>query len=448
MRKFRNTLLLIALLLSPAIEAQLKEHADSIIKINSEGIQVARSYFKYDDNMRQTMSMHYTYNKKTNKWVGTFRETTAYDNMGNCLNKTTSYWDMPNCKWMEMTREISEYDLNGRKTEYDVRQWNRERVRWIGQEKYSCTFNDKGLLLSMQEYFWNDSFSDWVRSTRSEYEYNEQGQKTIETYSTWSEAWQKETQTRYTYNEKSTLLSEIQYTYENGQWIPNTETSYTTTPATTDENGTRTKHIRLYDRTTQKWTDLEQYVSSINVQGSEVSMKRREYKNNQWYVTKNERNTLEYDSNGNEIFNEKSLWVGGNDWTGRLRTEIQYNEYGDIAMERETTWDINTNNWKGSKYIEYEYDKDGYVTKEIHHRWDTKSNSWRNFTTMVFEYDENHNKIKESTSSWNNVKQRWDIFYNGKFEYTFDKEGYITSITEWMIDPNGKWKKVSTTYYH
>ena len=59
--------------------AQLKQKVDSIIKVNNEGVQFARSYYSHDKNGYQTMSMHYTLNKKTNIWVGTFKETALYD---------------------------------------------------------------------------------------------------------------------------------------------------------------------------------------------------------------------------------------------------------------------------------------------------------------------------------------------------------------------------------
>jgi len=430
--------------------AQLKQKVDSIIKVNNEGVQVARSYYSHDKNGYQTMSMHYTLNKKTNIWVGTFKETALYDDNGNCLNKVTSFWDMRKHNWIEMSRETSKYDEYGRQIEYDSRQWNVDRACWIGLEKKSFAFSDMGLIATYQEYLWNETKGDWGNLIIDEYEYNTEGQKTVEMHSKWrNNEWNRTSRTEYKYDDVTHApICEVLFHDENGQWVPESETTYLYKEATETENATKTKHLRLYNKESKQWVDIEEYISTLDAKGTEIAIKRREFKNNQWYITKDDRNTTRYDEHGNETFNEKSQWIGGDEWEGRSRNETQYNEYGDVAMERETRWDLSTNDWKGMKFIEYEYDTDGYVIKEKHYRWDTKTNDWKNMSRMEYEYDENHNKTKESTSSWNSVKQRWEVFYNGKFEYTFDKEGYIAIIKESMTDPNGKWKDVSTTYYY
>lgn len=450
MKTLRNTLIMLFAVIATASHAQLKEKVDSIIKVNNEGVKVARSYYSYDKNGYQTMSMHYNLNKKANVWVGTFKETAVYDDNGNCINKTTSYWDMKTRNWIEMSRENSKYDEYGRQIEYDSRQWNIERACWLGLERKSYTFSDKGLMTSFKDYTWNEAKGIWENTLLDQYEYNTEGQKALEVHSKWqNNEWKKLTRTEYQYDASThALTSEVLYNSENGEWIPESETTYIYKVATATENATKTKHLRLYDKTGKTWVDIEEYISTIDAQGAEIALKRREFKDNKWYVTKDERNTLQYDEHGNETFNEKTQWIGGDEWTGRSRNETQYNEQGDVAMERETTWDLNTNDWKGMKFIEYEYDADGYVIKEKHYRWDPKINDWKNMSIMEYEYDNNHNKVKEATSSWNNVKQRWDVFYNGKFEYEFDKDGYIAVIEESMTDPDGKWKNVSTTYYY
>ena len=84
MKTLRNTLALLIMIVGTTANAQLKQKVDSIIKVNSEGVQVARSYYAYDNNGYQTLSMHYNLNKKNMTWVGTYKETATYDDNGNC----------------------------------------------------------------------------------------------------------------------------------------------------------------------------------------------------------------------------------------------------------------------------------------------------------------------------------------------------------------------------
>lgn len=446
-----NQILSLIILIFTALEAVGQQLADSIIKVNPAGVTVARSYFSYNDDDYQTMAMHYTFNKKNSKWVGTYKETATYDEQGNCLVHDVSYWDMVGNRWFTMVNEINTYDRKGRRTSGDARQWNKEREVWIGVSKNAFTFNDMGLLATEEHYEWLEEAEVWREKTRAVYEYDDRGRRIEEIeYNYFDGQWINSIRRTNTYNvENRQLEKTIEQKWNGNDWELTQKTELTYEKSTDRATRTTIQLRQTYDEAQQDWVNLERTTSTMDARMTEIYIKREEWdtKNSRWLVTKCERSDVKYDIDDNKIFDARYRWNGNDEWIGISRAEYKFNDYGDLLFESKMTWNIMDNEWKGVLNAEYDYDPMGNLILEIKRKWDPDTKDWRNLSKLTYEYDEYHNKVRESTFSWHVQQQKWEEFYKGKFEYSYDGGGNIKCAQEYMWDVK-KWKPVMTVFYY
>ncbi len=445
-----SALLSVVLLLCSAQLVEAQTLCDSIIKVNPKGTKTARSYFRYDANGYQVLAMHYTFNKKTSTWSGTYRESVSYDNNGNIVMRKMAYWDFDSNNWLTMVAEDMTYDSKSRRIARDYRKWNKERSVWLGLTKEKLQFNNMGLISEREVFDWDDASSEWNYDRITNYEYDDRGRVTYEETKRWLGTWTNEERTAYVYDaDNYEAQSETSEMWNGTEWVP-TKRSIYQRRTTNDENGylyTLAVNYLTYNPESRTWTRTSRHTTQYDAHQTEVRNVNEEWTERGWNITKDERYDVQYNEDGYVTRCIRSRWNGGNEWIGISRTEARYNDYGDQLIDIKMNWDQLNNEWKGVVNAQYDYDAMGYITLEIKCKWDAELKDWVNLSKMTYEYDDMHNKISETTSSWNNQTKQWDEFYRGKFEYAYDGYGNPKQVAEYIWDVK-KWKPVQTIYYY
>ncbi|MBP5366241.1 MAG: hypothetical protein J6Y82_10035 [Bacteroidales bacterium] len=426
--------------------ASAQEQPDSIIKYNADGVAVARSYFKYDDNKRQTLAMHYVFNQKNEEWAGTSRDEMTFDNNGNCLSKSTLYWDYETRSWVVNKKQESAYDSRGRVIGHSVMNWNKVRKVWVGETKTETEFNNMGLHASETSYFWDDNATVWIKDRKQNFTYDDRGRCTLCETQKWVDGKAvNESRIEYTFDANSRdLLLERLSVWDKGNWVLSTETKYTF--GKPDDSGCRSKETIVQTASNGTLTNSRREVVTLDANNVEIFICREEWNGSKWLINSQDRKEIKYDEDKNRIFEESYSWIGQDKWVGVTHYEAKFNDYGDVVTEKRMKWNAQTNSWAGVSYVNYEYDGVGNIIRDERFKWDSKAGEWINQSVNEIEYDEYHNKKAESTSSWNKIRQTWENFYKGKFEYAYDGDGNMKIMEEYVWDVK-KWKIVSTVNY-
>ena len=432
-------------------EAQYSPAPDSIFKVNAEGQVTARSYFRYDEDQRQTGVAHFMWNKKTSEWVGTFKEDVTYDANGNQVGRQTFYWDVDQNNWVLAEKETASFDKGGRQTSNEVNRWNKGRNAWIGERKREDTFDAFGKRINSVVYRWDDDGAKWLPYEAAETQFYEdlpQRLKKLDIKKLWkSGEWVNVEKREYDYDTQTrALAASTLFSWSNGQWVPQVKTRYSKTASDNGGSVVVTRSL-TYDTQAAHWVNSEKISTQLDSKGSEIAITRERWAGIIWNIVQQERIDIKYDQYGNRTHEGRYLLTGVNKWVGRSLSDKTYNEYGDVLSEIRLEWDTHNQVWKGVVNTRTEYSDMGDVIAEQRQKWDRKSQSWQPQSKSSFQYDEDHNKIYESTSSWNVVKNAYEEFFKGKTSYKINRKGYISEVIN-HIWQDGKWRLRQITKYY
>ncbi len=444
-----SCLLSLLLCLATSSYAQYLSTPDSIIRLNADGQPIRRSYFKYDNNQRQTDVEHYTYNKKNYEWSGTLKEHVDYDANGNVSFRRTSFWDQNTKSWVDMSTEKTTYDNNGNLLAEEVMNWNKLNGLWEGERKQDATFSHFNLPLSQTSYQWSNASNAWQPTEQLLTEYDPSThQKLSDTRQEWQENnWLNISKTEFLYEGTAPDPTQsIEYEWNGSSWSTLKKSTFTSIPSNADGLRERQTLTQKINPATSSWVNDEQLIVMTDKYDTQVLSSKETWNGHAWAFFSQEKTDVEYDEKGEKIHEEKYSKSGSNDWIGLSLSEILYDDNGNMTSEVSMEWDSLAQTWKGVVNSRMEYNDNNDLLQDQRFLWDTTTRSWFKQSKAFYQYDDKHNKIGETTTSWNPQKNRWEEFYKGKFEYVTNKNGFITSVTEYIWDKD-KWKIVQTTNY-
>lgn len=250
-------------------------------------------------------SIHYEWSGEA--WKPYYRNDCTYDDHGNKILTTKSYWESDrygnNGKWGEPINEFKAeyvydkndnlicsasyrwemktwvgngekveyaYDKNSNKTWEAHYEWNPGKNRWVGRiykswgqyyyHAHEYNYDDSGTLTFTVNYAWDSTNDQWIESSKtlgrkSVVSNNERGQKISEVYYTWQDdKWTEDYKYEYTYEEQGNHTLTIYYTWQDDKWTENYKYEYTY-----DEQGNKTLDVYY------KWQDGQWVVSTKTV---------------------------------------------------------------------------------------------------------------------------------------------------------------------------------------
>jgi hypothetical protein len=160
--------------------------------------QYRYDYF-YDLNNNDTAYIFYIWNINSSEWEETRKEVNIMGVHGN-IDTTYNYTFDTNNLWIYSYKYIYEYGNHDKLAGFFAFTWNKEDQIWVGNIKYDYTYDSDGNQNSEIFYSWN--LTDWIPNSKTEKEYDSTQNNTIT----------------------------IQYMY-NGGWIPSVKSESVYNPA-------------------------------------------------------------------------------------------------------------------------------------------------------------------------------------------------------------------------
>lgn len=285
-----------------------------------------------------------------------------------------------------------EYDANGNKTYESSYYWDTDAIAWQGFQRVDSTFNANGYLSVSKADSWNKETRQWMNYTKYESSYNAKGELIITSAFSWNN--------------------------DTGEW----------------------KYINKQEKSNSYSVDNVHNVFSINYVLNDST--------GEWTPTY--ANELNYDSNGNMLLYNSSIWdIATSSWiftNSCFKYEDAYDEKGNQTLDSYYRWNEELDQWIGkNELIESSYDLDGNTTMKLYKKWDETLNQWVNIEKVVSSYNAS-GLFQNNTLEWDSSSGDWLAL--DQTENNYNQNGTLskTTYSEWNVELN-VWVGISQSEY-
>ncbi len=191
---------------------------------------------------------------------------------------------------------------------------------------------------------------------------------------------------------------------------------------------------------TEQWQEEEKAEITCDANGNMIKAIGQEKEwGSEWindYKTE-----LEYNNDGNIEYIIYSVWgEEDNKWIVEDKTEYVYNEDKKLITESVKDWNNETSQFEETMKYDFSYDSNGNLILEIRNDWDNETSQWKKSTKKGYSNDDSGNIIEELFFSWDSENSQWREA-TSKDEYTYDDNGnpigeiyYFWDIDHWSSD--------------
>jgi len=173
-----------------------------------------------------------------------------------------------------------------------------------------------------------------------------------------------------------------------------------------------------------------------------------------------------YDENDRLVAkNDHIILLDGNKFS--LYWEYEYNQYGDMILEKEIFFDYETDengnqieikkfNWK----TEFKYNQDHKILSEVIYYRSKETGEWIFNSLDDYDYDLKGNLIRSRYALWDKTNQTWDYKWMDQYTYeglnrlktnTFSRKNEVTGQLEvssmYVYQYDRSWKSIEKTYF-
>lgn len=140
------------------------------------------------------------------------------------------------------------------------------------------------------------------------------------------------------------------------------------------------------------------------------------------------------------------MWLENGTEVNPAKTDLSYDEQGNVLLKVSTRYDANTNEWVGDVKDEYAY-TNNKCTLYIFYRWNKETSQWVYLSKNETEYDANGNITLGINYNWENSKNQW--IPSSKRTYIYSQEGKMTNYTnfQWDISTSQWFNNQKTDYF-
>ena len=407
---------------------------------NDSGKRILSRYSKWD-NSAQTLVFVNKY-----EW--------EFDAAGN--QTVASYWLYNNAEWEGKTKTVNAYDADKNKIlEEKYSGW--ENNDWIGTSKNTYVYNSDKKLTEQITYKWSDGWveqikqvqdydganiietasyiwynGDWYGNNRSTKTFT--GKKveseTVWAWNTEDKKWQESSLTEYTYiggNVHTTTIS----AWTGTDWLP-----YTQQVNTYGESG-KIENEALSVWRNEIWNDSLRTIYTYDTKGNNTLKVTDKWVNEEWLPSDSVRHVITYITINEKDYptlDMQEQWsAAGGVWTGKSRTETQYDEAGNATQI--DTYNFSSGDWVYNSRRQYAYKNNNgkLVTFETVLNWDNSKHQWVGKSKFERDFNDSGKQIMSSTYKWNKSHNDWegvgrsaDIYENNvkttSYAYKWDAE--------------------------
>jgi len=239
------------------------------------------------------------------------------------------------------------------------------------------------------------------------------------------------------------ITSSISHTFNdtNQTWINNS--IITTTYFSTGEI---LKQIeRPWNSDTQEWADTCSYLE-YDINGNLIFEYKRYWNSyyNKFGIGEKHNNT--YNNDGNITFFIEYKWnLDSVKWV-RETQEIFTYENENLIQHIRQGWDYISGEWQNMGQYTYSYDAFGNRIQFTRMLWNNETSDWKNHIQYLYTYNNNNTKIEDLWQYWNDDIEEW--YYSLKKTYVYDANNNIISeyIKQWNFETE-EWDNHGLTSY-
>ncbi len=277
-----------------------------------------------------------------------------------------------------------------------------------GRSKMTYTYNKKVKRTSYNLDYWNNT--EWIPFWEHTYSYDLMGNMSFEIQKNWNgNQFVNSLRKTFSYDTNNNLILELYESWNGSDLVNSTLYSYTY-----NFNGNRTSQIeeRWKD---EQWIINERETYTYDFNGNKIS-ELREIRDNDQLVNY-WRGTSSYDVNGNLILSTWETW-DGTQWVFYRRFSSSYDSNQNLILELYENMD--GNQWKNDQKITYTYDSNSNLISSLFEVW---YGYWTNESRKTYVYDSFGKLILGIGEGW--LENKWQA-YDQWFEF-HDSFGNISS---------------------
>lgn len=325
------------------------------------------------------------------KWFFRDMSIFAYNNSGNLSAKTTFLWK--NNNWVESIRLSLSYHPN-QEVEKEVEltyispltSWDTTRFGLYNDQSYT-------LLNFYKAYNSETGLAEW--GTKYDYEYNS-ADSSLYIQMGWEPGENEWNNLSSNFNRLASdthSALEITKNWANNAWINNYYTE------------------RQYDAN----MNLIQYLEKS---GLNANNWKNEYKN-QYYYSNN--------------LQDSSIYAHGintTSWQNSMKTSNTYNSEGNLILESNFNWNLQTNHWENSGKKELYYNINELTDSTLSSFWDNFLNKFVPSNREYFTYNELNQLTEKISHNWSVWDSIWENFE--RYQYWYQNNGTHTLFQTWF----------------
>ena len=401
---------------------------------NGEMIQTKQEEYTYDASDNQVFYMRLLWSEERAAWDTTETQENAYDEYGNKVkdkvmnwggnwdlalrgkqylewhynaqNKLDTLvfyvWDYNLTDWIKYSKQVYNYNLDTLLIRELGMTWNQESGVWMNASKTEWDFNSVGNEVLRVDYIWNNDSSDWLYYYKVEMTYAETGEKKMEASYSWNNdslKWIGSRKLMYEYtNGRQSDYKELHWDMNLNDWAIFEHEAYTY--EYDDEN-------RLVLKLTKRRTSDA---------GSLVNYSKNE---NTYELNKKISITYSWSSDDAQ-------------WLPRGKDELEYNNVGDIILQRNYNWDDALSEWKLQSHHEYK-------SEEVENGTRVVRGELTNYADLMYYgnrdssiYNNNYDLVYNTYYSWDDEIKDWKGEY--KREQSWIQEHRLDTTTFYLWD--------------
>lgn len=396
---------------------------------NGEMIQTKQEEYTYDANDNQVFYMRLLWSEERATWDTTETQENAYDEYGNKVkdkvmnwggnwdlamrgkqylewhynaqNKLDTLfffvWDYNLANWINYSKQVYNYNLDTLLIRELGMTWNQETEAWTNSSKTEWDFDPMGNEVLRVDYRWDSDVSDWRDDYKVEMAYTETGEKQMEASYSWnsdSSEWVGIRKFLFEY------INGRQFDYKELQWNKNIDNWA----------------IFEHEAYTYEYDDENRLVLKLTKRRTSDTDSLVNYSKNENTYELNKKISITYS------------WSSGDEqWLPRGKDELEYNNVGDIILQRDYNWDDVLSEWKLQFHHEYK-------SEEVENGTRVVRGELTNYADIMYYgsrdssiYNNNYDLIYNTYYSWDDEIKNWKGEY--KREQSWIQEHRMDTTT-------------------
>lgn len=196
-----------------------------------EVVDFSKTEYSYDSNGNKTLIIISYKDYESNQWVPEEKMEYAFDSANNKILDARYRFNRNTNSWVGSEKMETEYNDEGNKTKELTYVWDRSSGDWMSSRRIEFKYDQYGNLIDKAIYGWGYLLSHWCWSGESRTIYDIDPETKVHheynlRYNLSEEKWEGN-RTEIKNDEKGNIIQEINYSWNNDQWVVTKETDRT-----------------------------------------------------------------------------------------------------------------------------------------------------------------------------------------------------------------------------